>query len=539
MRASTFGTILPPVATAANAAAAPDAASGEPAESPERSQPTLLARLTSQPGASRAFVMAAALSAATWGVIAVLDWLLHHQHRQVAFSSFTDLLGATAAAVAIIIGVVGVVLFLLGGDRGTLWAAWAVLLLGALTLGFARASPLATSGPRSSVLAFVGPATIPVVLWMMARPLWPAPLPAAVGRARSVLRAAAAIGALTALLELSPHAARVLGGTTGAASNLGEILGQVAMAVVWLSLAAAYCAQGTPGGRQMPNLAFAVLGLGLAESRVALILSHSRQDIWLTGNEMLRLVGLFVALMVVVAKLQERLTEDRSALLDSLIGIGVAERQRRARRIMQDALTHDVRSALFALDGAAQTLASHYERLSDKDRTDLTGMLAAGVDHLKGVVDRQLEAVQTFDLAQILSPLLREERRAMRPVRSEIGAGVTVAGRPADTVAVLQAVLSLARRGTPEVRSVRVAAAQLGPWVEVTVAPESEDRPEGLRVLPQYRPVEPATPSEASFEMYVCARLMQEQGGELLHASVSGQNAYAVRLPIEEPTDVS
>ena len=127
----------------------------------------------------------------------------------------------------------------------------------------------------------------------------------------------------------------------------------------------------------------------------------------------------------------------------------------------------------------------------------------------------------------------------MRPVRSEIGAGVTVAGRPADTVAVLQAVLSLARRGTPEVRSVKVAAAQLGPWVEVTVAPESEDRPEGLRVLPQYRPVEPATPSEASFEMYVCARLMQEQGGELLHASVSGQNAYAVRLPIEEPTDVS
>jgi hypothetical protein len=482
-------------------------------------------------------VLTATLSAATWAVIAVLDWLLHHQHRQVAFGSFTDLLGATAAAAAIIVGVVGLVLFLLGADRGTLWASWAVLLLGALTLGFARTAPLATSGSRSSVLAFVGPATIPVVLWMMARPLWPAPRPDAVGRGRAVLRGAAAIGALTALLELSPHAARVLGGTTGASPRLGEMLGQAAMAVVWLSLAAAYCLQRTANGRQMPNLAFAVLGLGMAQSRIALVLSHSRQDVWLTGNEMLRLVGLFMALMVVVARLQERLTEDRSALVDSLIGIGVAERQRRARRIMQDALTHDVRSALFALDGAAQTLAAHYERLSGKDRADLTRMLTAGVGHLRDVVDRQLEAVQTFDLAEVIAPVLREERREMLPVRSDVGPGFSVTGRPADTVAVVQAVLALTRRGAPDVRSLRVAAARYGSCVELTVAPEDEAQAEGLRTVPLYHPIEPATPSEATFEMYVCARLMLEQGGELLHAVASGRHAYALRLP-EAAVDV-
>jgi len=498
-----------------------------------------VARITSQPDARRAIVMTAALSATTWAVIAVLAWLLHHQHRQVAFSSLTDLLGNTAAAVAIILGVVGLVLFLVGAGRQTLWASWAVLLLGALTLGFSRTSPLSATNARSSVLAFVGPATVPVVLWMLARPLWPARLPQPVGRAAGVLRGAAAIGALTALLQLSPQAARVLGGTSGAFPRVGEMLGQAAMAVVWLALAAAYFVADSEPGRQAPNIGFAVLGIGMAEGRVALMLSHSHQDIWLTGNEMLRLVGVFVALMVVVAKLQQLLSEDRSALVDSLIGVGVAERQRRARRIMQDALTHDMRSALFALDGAAHTLATHYDRLTPETRADLTRMLSTGVDNLRDVVDRQLEAVQIFDVYDVVLPVLREERRKMRAVRSEIGRGVSVAGRPADTVAVLQTVLTLARIGSPGASSIRVAVARYGSSAEVSVAPEFDASPDGDRAVLQYRPVVPATPSESTFEMYVCARLMLEQGGELLHALAFDREAYALRLPTEVPADVT
>ncbi|HMC41770.1 MAG TPA: hypothetical protein VKI20_02070, partial [Acidimicrobiales bacterium] len=92
---ATIGGARPEAGTPSPADAAPPA-TADPADSRESGGRGLLARITSQPGAPRAIVMTAALSATTWTVIAVLYWLLRHQHRQVAFSSFTDLLGNTA-----------------------------------------------------------------------------------------------------------------------------------------------------------------------------------------------------------------------------------------------------------------------------------------------------------------------------------------------------------------------------------------------------------------------------------------------------------
>src|SRR5438105_907277 len=98
--------------------------------------------------------------------------------------------------------------------------------------------PTATIGGARPEAGTTGPAAVPVALWMLARPLWRTPLPQTMARAAAVLRGAAAIGAITALLQLSPDAARVLGGAGGASHHVAEMLGQVAMAVVWLALGA-------------------------------------------------------------------------------------------------------------------------------------------------------------------------------------------------------------------------------------------------------------------------------------------------------------
>jgi len=153
------------------------------------------------------------------------------------------------------------------------------------------------------------------------------------------------------------------------------------------------------------------------------------------------------------------------------------------------------------------------------------------------MVDRQLEGVQVFDLADVIGPVLREERKGDRPVQCEVGRGITVAGRPADTLAVLQTVMSIARRGGAESATLRVAATRYGSSVLVSVAPE-DDIPPGCDVIGlHFRPVPRAAPSGETVEMYVCARLMFEQGGELLHAVASGHDAFALRLPVEVPSD--
>src|SRR5437879_1546804 len=89
-----------------------------------------------------------------------------------------------------------------------------------------------TSPPRPR------PAARAVGLWMPARPPRPARPPPPLGKGGRLPPGAAAIRPPPGLLQLSPEAAGVLGGTAGAFPHVGQMLGQAAMAVVWLALAA-------------------------------------------------------------------------------------------------------------------------------------------------------------------------------------------------------------------------------------------------------------------------------------------------------------
>jgi hypothetical protein len=102
-------------------------------------------------------------------------------------------------------------------------------------------------------------------------------------------------------------------------------------------------------------------------------------------------------------------------------------------------------------------------------------------------------------------------------------------------VAVLQTVISLARAGLAGSEPVRLEAIRYGSNMVVSIAPDGVGHPSTDELTSRYQPVELASAHEGALEMYVCARLMNDQGGELLRRAVGAGSAYALRLPAEVP----
>jgi hypothetical protein len=124
------------------------------------------------------------------------------------------------------------------------------------------------------------------------------------------------------------------------------------------------------------------------------------------------------------------------------------------------------------------------------------------------------------------------ERKADRPIRADVPAGLTALGRTADVAAVLRTVIGLTARqsGTPVQLRSAASGGAIVVWVE----------PAGAEDLPLLTDCWEEVWAESfksgrrdddtTIDLYVAARLLAEQGADLW--ATAERDRFAVRLPV-------
>jgi hypothetical protein len=258
--------------------------------------------------------------------------------------------------------------------------------------------------------------------------------------------------------------------------------------------------------------------------------------LWGPAAHVFELIGFAVPLIWVAADFHHDVRRQRDELADSFVAARVHHLRHQARQTVEAVQRHEVRSMLFAVDGAARALADESQAMSHADRVAFGRMVVEGADRLGRLMDVAPEEVQPFAVDGVARAVVHAERKAGRAANSSVPAGLRAVGRAADVAGALRAlVAAVAAEGMngsgtgppPTGSTVALKAEVLASVVVLRVEPSgAEDLPLDAAV---WRPVhvEAADPA-AGTDLYVAARLLAEQGGDLWTAAGP---RFAVRLP--------
>ena len=464
-----------------------------------------------QPG--RPLALAAAMFAATWAAIAIIAVSVRGRIAP-DLTGMTELVTGLTAALALFLGTLDIVQWRLTRRTSHPWVGAAMILYGGVFLYGGQLFPIGSSSP--AVLGYIAPASLLLLFGGMGLALTGRLHDQGLASTASWIRMGVSLAALTAALQFTPSLAKALALTAVSRPFIsGAAAAQWTLTGLWLALAAIFIYVALRRTRRPADTAVAIVVLGLAQSRLALAIAPNPDAAQVLGSHVLQLVAFAVALAVIGSEFGRQVSTQQTQLLDSIVVIGADRARREARRTLQSAHAHDVRSALFAVDGAAQTLALSYDTLSPADRATLTGMLSTGVARLRGLVDARIEDIEPFSVDAVVHSVARAKHRAGVEVNVEVAPGLQAVGRVADLAAALQSLidaLSPSAGGAPLV---------LRGWPEDGFAHISVAGPDRL------------SPSATSVAVYVARRLIEEQGGSLqIEAGGSGQSEFVARLPM-------
>jgi hypothetical protein len=169
-------------------------------------------------------------------------------------------------------------------------------------------------------------------------------------------------------------------------------------------------------------------------------------------------------------------------------------------------------------------------------------MVASGIERLTEIVDIRLDDLHELPLGVVVKGVVHGERKAGHIIRTALPADLRVTGRAADLAAVLHTLAGSVRRGGQlgAAEIVRLRAEVEGTHVVLFVEPGDDSAllapaPEGWEPLSTAR-LQPELRSAGdagdSLDLYVAARLVADQGGDLWVAGhPAGPLSYAVRIP--------
>jgi len=405
--------------------------------------------------------------------------------------------------------------------------------MGTTTIGFGRRATTTASFSSSDLkfrgtLPFTGPSPLPPLratrrsdAAAAAPPVPKAPTWSPVSVALPLFAVVwACFGALAAAVTAPPEAD---------VAGLGYVLamgsGIVALVLVTLSVAHTQVS----GLRPHPA-AVAVVALGLGQGLLAQAIGSGLDDLWGVGAWVFVLIGVAVPLAWVGGQFQSGVRRQRVERHASLTASWIERARHQAHQTVQSVHRHDARSMLFVIDGAARTLAD--DTLSSEQRASFVEMLAEGVQRLGALIDVRSEEIEPFAVDGVARAVVQAERKAGRPVKTDVPAPLTAVGRAADVAAVLRTLISVAaRKNTADVQlRAAVEDGVVVLWVE----------PAGADVLPllagnweeiwaeTFKPTR--NDDEESVDLYVAARLLAEQGADVW--STVGRARFAVRLPV-------
>lgn len=192
--------------------------------------------------------------------------------------------------------------------------------------------------------------------------------------------------------------------------------------------------------------------------------------------------------------------------------------------------THELRSALAALEGASEVLSRHVEHRGEPDDAALAAALASELARLRALVARLPAAAQeSFPVRAALLPVVLAHRACGEAITLDVATDVTAAGRPQ---ALAEAVGNLLTNAAVHAPGSRVTiTARLGETVRVLVADDGPGIDPAVLTDRRHTAADPR--SRRGLGLPLAARLVRAEGGTL--TVLRGQEATGTAIVIELP----
>jgi two-component system OmpR family sensor kinase len=444
------------------------------------------------------------------------------------------LLLGVSSLVAALTGVLCLLRRRVTGEAPALWLGAALLVLAVSRIGALIDVSTDPLPPAPVTTAVYGAGTFLCVLLVIQALQSPPvdtrfhPVPVLVGTAAVMAVLALVIWAAS----FDEHLAD-LASSEGAGRPLG-----VGVGVCWLAVAGLALHRSRVAGQTVLTWpALTALGLGLAA--LVPFLARGVSGDPARASLLVEAGAMLCALLGIQSALVRTVGDQQAVLFDTQVEFATATARQRAELEAREERDHDLRSALFAIEGAARTLERHQAALDDDARHQLAQAVASEVGRLQALV-RQVDdgSATTFAVADVLAPLLALEITAGVDLRVDVPEGMTAVGSPSATTEIIRNLLDNARIHAPGT-AVRVTAERSNGGVVVHVVDEGPGVPEGERsaIFERGRRGSHSSAPGSGLGLFVSARLAASQGGRLELTTDGGPGGARFSLRLPAPTE--
>jgi two-component system sensor histidine kinase KdpD len=243
---------------------------------------------------------------------------------------------------------------------------------------------------------------------------------------------------------------------------------------------------------------------------------------------------------------------ERARLGDEAKLAALRARAEELRSSLLSAVSHDLRTPLAAITGAASALRDDAPGLDASQRTELLDTIAEEAERLERLLANLLDMTRLesggvelrrewVPVEEIVGAVLGrlEPRLAGRPVRTELPSELPLLA--ADPLLLEQLLLNLienAVKYTPPASPIEITATVRDGELELTVADRGPGLPRGeeSRVFEKFfRGAHPGVPG-AGLGLAICRAIAEAHGGKLMAESRPGGGAlFRLLLPLEDP----
>jgi hypothetical protein len=470
-----------------------------------------------------------------------LDLALRHHDFHADFAGINGLLVGCAGIVAALLGTLIIAQCRLAQDRGCDFAMGVgFLLYGSVVLFMGDRYPL---GGRTTpvILACVPPAALLLVFFLIGRGTIANTDASGAGSRRLglpvlIALAVAALGVFTVVLYLvRPVAGALAEASSSVPGAAGGAVAQLALAGWWLVVVILLIRRPAYGARRPRQFAVAIAALGLLQARVAVAIGTAPQSIWVLGSHLFQLIGFAVALPMMAIEFDRRVISQHRQLFNSLVAAGTDSARCRAHESIDAAYAHDLRSALFLLDGAARTLVDRLDDLSSTDRTEFGRLIGSGVERLSTLVCELAAEVNECELHNVVRSVVKAEKNSGVACSFDLPTEMRCAARPADVAGILHTLISTVWTDSRPA-TVFVTGAQVGGGIVLTIGRAGPGGQPANRRPGWLHPSASQAPAKDAVELQVAARLLNEQGGAISTATDDrGLTSFEITLPAVQP----
>ncbi len=439
-------------------------------------------------------------------------------------AGLTSLLEAAAAALGSVVVVVSFVRWRLIGEARILWLGVAAFFLGPVAAGAGGLIPEIVSGPAPR---FVSEVLVPTAELVGIAALAAAALVSEVDSrlrpVRAVAGAAIFAVAIAALLSIVPAAAAVVAAPTG----------QAATGIAWCAVALLH-ARAARSVRRRHYVAIVVAASGLAFAATTRALAAEAVGPFDAIPYVFVVIALAVLFGQGIRDLEVAFCVQREQLLDRQVVAEAEQARRDVEHTHEGRRRHDARNALMAIQGAAYVLDHHRDRIDADRREQLANAVTGEVNHLRELIETSRDPAP-FRVTEMVNDLAVDEPTPSQIVL-DVADDLVAVGGVLETTEVIRRLIRNAHHRAPG-NPITVRSERDGDWVVVYV----EDRGAGFERRQRDAVFDPASREggEAGLGLFVCRRLMLDQGGDLWVEQRSGGGAsFALCLPAEasEPT---